>query len=59
MTFQQLVREICDDHEVRGSGLRLQSNMLFTLQGATEMYISEFFHDVNLCALHQQVKTIN
>ena len=45
--FQRLVREVCDDPEVRGTGLHWQSNALFTLQGATEAYMSGFFHDVN------------
>ena len=31
----------------------------FTLQGAAEAYMGGFFHDVNLCALHRKVKTIN
>ena len=57
--FQRLVREVCDDHKVRGSGLHWQSNTLFTLQGATEAYMSRFLHDINLCALHRWVKTIS
>ena len=57
--FQQLVREVCDQCDVRNGDIRWQSNTLFTLQGAAEAYMGGFFHDVNLCALHRKVKTIN
>ena len=57
--FQQLVREVCDQCDVRNGDIRWQSNALFTLQGAAEAYMGGFFHDVNLCALHRKVKTIN
>ena len=53
--FARLVREVCDGVKV----LRWQSNALFTLQGASEAYMGGFFNDVNLCALHRKVKTIN
>ena len=31
----------------------------FCLQSAAEVYMAGYFHDVNLCALHRKVKTIN
>ena len=59
LPFQRLVREVCDECDVRNTDLRWQSNALFTLQGSAEAYMGGFFHDVNLCALHRKVKTIN
>ena len=32
---------------------------LFTLQSASEAYVAGFFHNVNLCAIHHRVITIN
>ena len=53
--FVRLVKEVCDKEKA----LRWQSNALFTLQGSAEAYMDGFFNDVNLCALHRKVKTIN
>ena len=39
--------------------LHWQSIALFTLQTASEAYIAGFFYDVNLCAIHRRVITIN
>ena len=55
--FVRVVREACED--VKPGGLRWQSNALFILQTATEAYMAGFFNDVNLCALHRKVITIN
>ena len=39
--------------------LRWQSNALFTFQTAAEAYLAGFYNDVNLCAVHRKVVTIN
>ena len=59
LPFQRLVRELTCNSLYTRDGLRWQSNDLFTLQSATEAYMAGYFHDVNLCALHRKVKTIN
>ena len=53
------MREVCNNSLYTKEGLRWQSNALFTIQSALEAYISGFYHDVNLCALHRKVKMIN
>ena len=53
------MREVCNNSLYAKEGLRWQSNALFTIQSASEAYMSGFYHDVNLCALHRKVKTIN
>ena len=57
--FQRLVREVVDKETMKKTALRWQSIALFTLQTACEAYIAGFFHDVNLCAIHRRVVTIN
>ena len=57
--FQRLVREVGDEETMKEAALCWQSIALFTLQTASEAYIAGFFHDVNLCAIHRQVVTIN
>ena len=42
-----------------GGHLRWQSTALFALQCSTESYMAGFWHDANLCALHQKVVTVN
>ena len=59
LPFQRLVREVCNNSLYTTEGLRWQSNALFTVQSAAEAYMSGFYHDINLCALHRKVKTIN
>ena len=59
LPFQRLVREVCNNSLYTKEGIRWQSNALFTIQSASEAYMSGFYHDVNLCALHRKVKTIN
>ena len=59
LPFQQLVREVCLDLSPADLQLRWQSNALFTLQTATEAYLAGFYNDVNLCAVHCNVVTIN
>ena len=59
LPFQRLVREVCLDLSPAELQLRWQSNALFTLQIATEAYLAGFYNDVNLCALHRNVVTIN
>ena len=44
---------------MKEAALHWQSIALFTLQTASEAYIAGFFHDVNLCAIHRRVITIN
>ena len=39
--------------------IRWQSVALFILQVAAEAYVAGFFSDVNLCAVHRKVVTIN
>ena len=59
LPFQRLVREITCNISSIGDSIRWQSNALFSLQSSAEAYMSGYFHDVHLCALHQKVKTIN
>ena len=59
LPFQRLVREICSYLCDADGQLRWQANALFTLQTAAEAYMAGFYNDVNLCALHQKVITIN
>ena len=59
LPLQRLVRELTCNSLYTRNGLRWQSNALFTLQSAAEAYMAGYFHDVNLCALHRKVKTIN
>ena len=57
--FQRLVREIMEDLRGDKPSFHWQSNALFTLQVSTESYMAGFYNDVNLCALHRKVITIN
>ena len=59
LPFQQLVREVCLELSPADLQLRWQSTALFTLQTATEAYLAGFYNDVNLCAAHHKVVTIN
>ena len=59
LPFQRLVREVCLDLSLADLQLRWQSNALFTLQTAAEAYLMGFYNDVNLCAVHHKVVTIN
>ena len=56
--FHRLVREVCNEDPLSTTIFRWQVNALFTLQCATEAYISGFYSDVNLCALHRNHVTI-
>ena len=56
--FQCLVCEVCLSLD-GGGDLRWQSMALFALQCSTEAYMAGFWHDANLCALHQKVVTVN
>ena len=56
--FHRLVCEVCNDDPLSTTVFRWQANALFTLQCATEVYISGFYSDVNLCALHRNRVTI-
>ena len=57
--FQRLVRAVVDEETMTETALHWQSIALFTLQTASEAYLAGFFHDVNLCAIHRRVITIN
>ena len=59
LPFQRLVREVCGYLCDADGQLRWQANALFTLQTAAEAYMAGFYNDVNLCALHRKVITIN
>ena len=59
LPFQKLVQEICNDLCASDQQLRWQANSLFTLQTTAESYLAGFYNDVNLCALHWKVITIN
>ena len=59
LPFQRLVREVCLDLCSADLQLRWQSNALFTLQTAAEAYLTGFYNDINLCAVHHKVVTIN
>ena len=59
LPFQRLVREVSINSPSAKEGLRWQSNALYSLQSAAEAYMAGFFHDVNLCARHRKVITIN
>ena len=59
LPFSRLVCEICQDCEFRENPLRWQVNAIFSLQCAAEAYLAGFLMDVNLCALHGKVVTID
>ena len=59
LPFQWLVQEITCNISSIGDSIRWQSNALFSLQSSAEAYMSGYFHDVHLCALHWKVKTIS
>ena len=59
LPFQRLVREVCLELSPVDLQLRWQSTALFTLQTATEAYLAGFYNDMNLCAAHRKVVTIN
>ena len=59
LPFQRLVREVCLNLSPADLQLRWQSNALFTLQITTEAYLVGFYKDVNLCAIHHNIVTIN
>ena len=59
LPFQRLVREVSNNSPFTKEGLHWQSNELFLLQTAAEAYMAGYFHDVNLCARHCKVITIN
>ena len=59
LPYQRLVWEICLDLCPADFQLRWQSNALFTFQTAAEAYLAGFYNDVNLCAIHCKVVTIN
>ena len=59
LPFQWLVREVCLDLCSADLQLRWQSNALFTFQTTAEAYLAGFYNDVNLCAVHHKVVTIN
>ena len=55
--FIRLLRDICE--RSLNVSIRWQSVALFILQVAAEAYMAGFFSDVNLCAVHRKVVTIN
>ena len=57
-SFQHLVHEVYLSLD-GGGNLRWQSMTLFALQCSTEAYMAGFWHDANLCTLHQKVVTVN
>ena len=59
LPFQRLVRELSLNSPFAKEGMRWQSNALFSLQSSAEAYMAGYFHDVNLCARHRKVITIN
>ena len=59
LPFQWLVREISHNCLFVEEGMRWQANDLFALQSVTEAYMAGFYSDVNECAHHRRVKTIN
>ena len=59
LPFQWLVREISHNCPFVEEGMRWQANALFALQSVTEAYMAGFYSDVNECAHHRRVKTIN
>ena len=54
-SFQRLVREIAQEIN---NNLRFQATALAALQEACESYLTEIFHDTNLCAIHANRVTI-
>jgi histone H3/H4 len=55
LPFQRLVRDIA--HSCRGN-LRFQTPAILALQEAAEAYLTELFHEANICALHAKRVTI-
>ena len=55
--FIRLVCDICE--RSLHIAIRWQSIALFILQTAAEAYVAGFFSDVNLCAVHRKVVTVN
>ena len=63
LPFSHLVREICEEiresEDISTVPLCWQAIALFALQTSSEAYMAGFFLDVNLCALHRKVVTID
>ena len=55
MPFQCLAQEIAQEFN---KSLRFQTTALATLQEACESYLTETFHDTNMCAIHANWVTI-
>ena len=55
LSFQRLVREIAQEYK---SDLRFQSQAIFALQEAAEVYMVGLFEDTNLCSIHAKRVTI-
>ncbi|KAK0428498.1 hypothetical protein QR680_010836 [Steinernema hermaphroditum] len=55
--FSRLVREITEKFKLKGS-IRYQMHALQALQEAVEVFLTCFFEDVNLVALHAKRVTI-
>jgi histone H3 len=58
LPFQRLVREMAQDYNRDGRGLRFQSSAILALQEAAESYLVGLFEDTNLCAIHAKRVTI-
>ena len=55
LPFQRLVKQIAQDLD---EDLKLQSSAVFALQETAEAYLTSFFEDTNLCAIHSKRVTI-
>ncbi|KAL3271083.1 hypothetical protein HHI36_021582 [Cryptolaemus montrouzieri] len=61
LPFQRVVREIIEDVQSRREDMivfRISYGAIITLQETMENYITELFHDGNLCALHAKRVTV-
>ena len=50
LPFQRLIREIAQDEK---PDLRFMSDAIFTLQGASEVFLVNLMEDANLCTIHR------
>ena len=55
LPFQRLVREVAQDFK---SDLKFQGTALLALQESSEAFLTGYFEDSNLCAIHAKRKTI-
>ena len=59
LPFQRIVREIACDFQTELQAVRFTADAMEALQRATEVFMIEFFEELNLHAIHTARSTIN